>query len=97
MYLPRTKYPPSLISLPNSGKVRNHGKKDSFEKENRGGTSQEELRRKKLCFTCQQPWILGHKCAKGKAHYIEFLFEDDEEGEDKEVKIESQEEGYDTI
>ena len=41
---------------------------------------QDELRRKKLCFSCQEPWALGHKCVKGKAHYIEVFSESDEEG-----------------
>ena len=52
-------------------------KKDSFAKENKGEPRKEELRRKNLCFTYQQPWVPGHKCEKGKAHYIEFLYEDD--------------------
>ena len=31
-----------------------------------------ELRRKKLCFTCREPWVLGHRClGKGQVHYIE--------------------------
>ena len=71
-------------------------KKDSFAKENKGWTRKEELRRKKICFTCQQPWVPGHKCAKGKAHYIEVLSEDEEEGEDEESQIVTQEEGYET-
>jgi len=41
---------------------------------------QDELRRKKLCFSCQEPWAPGHKCVKGKAHYIEVFSESDEEG-----------------
>ena len=27
---------------------------------------------------------MGHKCAKGKAHYIEVFSEDEEEGEEEE-------------
>jgi hypothetical protein len=31
-----------------------------------------ELMRKKLCFSCRDPWVLGHKCmGKGEIHYIE--------------------------
>jgi hypothetical protein len=38
-----------------------------------------ELRRKKLCFTCKEPWDLTHKCmGKGKAHYIEVISNDEE-------------------
>ena len=40
---------------------------------------QYELRRKKLCFSYQEPWAPRHKCVKGKAHYIEVFFESDEE------------------
>ena len=41
------------------------------------------MRRRKLCFTCQESWELGHGCAGGKAHYIE-VFSDDEEEEEEE-------------
>ena len=41
-----------------------------------------ELRRKKLCFTCQEPWIPGHRwLGKGKAHCFEVYFDS---GEDEE-------------
>ena len=29
-----------------------------------------ELRKKRLCFTFQESWAPGHRCAAGKAHYI---------------------------
>jgi hypothetical protein len=39
-----------------------------------------ELRRKKLCFTCKEPWYPTHKCmGKDKAHYIEVISDDEEE------------------
>ena len=42
-----------------------------------------DLRRKKLCFTCQEPWAPGHRCAgKAKAHYIEVY--SGNEGEESE-------------
>ena len=44
---------------------------------------QRELRKKKLCFTCQEPWVPRHRCVAGKAHYIE-VFLDLEEDEDDE-------------
>ena len=50
--------------------------RDNFSKD------RDELRRKKLCFSCQQPWVPGHKCAKGKAHYIEVFFLSEYEEED---------------
>ena len=42
-----------------------------------------ELRKKRLCFTCQEPWAPGHRCAAGKAHFIE-VFSDDSGEEDEE-------------
>ena len=36
-----------------------------------------------MCFTCQEPWVPGHRCSgKAKAHYIEVY--SDSEGEDYE-------------
>ena len=58
---------------------------DSFFKENMEGPSKEELKRKKLCFTCQQTWVPGHRCAKLKARYIEVFSEDEEEGREEET------------
>jgi hypothetical protein len=43
-------------------------------------TTRRELRRKKLFFTCKEPWDPGNKCmGKGKAHYIEVISDDEEE------------------
>ena len=40
--------------------------------------SWQELWRKKLCFTCKEPWGHGHRClGKGKIHYIEVMPDDD--------------------
>ena len=37
-----------------------------------------DLRRKKLCFTCQEPGVPGHKCArKAKDHYIKVYSDSD--------------------
>ena len=47
--------------------------------------TRKELRRKKLCFTCQEPWIPGHRCAgKDKAHYIEVYLDSEEEEDEPE-------------
>ena len=43
------------------------------------------MRRRKLYFTCQESWALGHRCAVVKAHYIE-VFSDNEEEEEEEPK-----------
>ena len=43
-----------------------------------------KLKKKRLCFTCQEPWAPGHRCATGKAHFIEVFSESsgEEDGED---------------
>jgi hypothetical protein len=42
-----------------------------------------ELMRKNLCFSCRDPWVLGHKCmGKGQIHYIEVESGSEEEDED---------------
>jgi hypothetical protein len=34
--------------------------------------TRQELMRKKIFFSCRDPWILGHRCmGKGEIHYIE--------------------------
>jgi hypothetical protein len=40
--------------------------------------------RKKLRFTCKDPWVPGHKCmGKGEIHYIEVVADNvDNEEED---------------
>ena len=52
---PTTKYPPDPNFPSNFKEGKNPWKKESSTKENKGGPSKEDLRRKKLCFTCQQP------------------------------------------
>ena len=48
--------------------------------------TRKDLRRKKLCFTCQEPWVLGHRCAgNAKAHYIEVYSDSDEEDYEQEA------------
>ena len=45
--------------------------------------TRKDLRRKKLCFTCQEPWVPGHRWSgKAKTHYIEVY--SDNEGEESE-------------
>ena len=47
-----------------------------------------ELKKKRLCFTCQEPWAPGHRCAAGKAHFIEVFSESSGE-EDEEDDVEA--------
>ena len=45
--------------------------------------TRQELRRKKLCFRCQEPWVPGHRCSgKGKAHYIEVYSDSGDDGDE---------------
>jgi hypothetical protein len=44
-----------------------------------------DLRRKKLCFTCKEPWHPGHRfLGKGKIHYIEVVSDSEEETDEEE-------------
>lgn len=43
--------------------------------------TRKDLRRRKLCFTCQEPWAPGHQCTTGKAHYTEVFSDSDQEDE----------------
>ena len=43
-----------------------------------------ELKKKRLCFTCQEPWAPGHRCAAGKAHFIEVFSKSSGEEDDEE-------------
>jgi hypothetical protein len=47
--------------------------------------TRKEFRRKKLCFSCQEPWVSGYRCpGKGKAHYIEVYSDSGEEEDEQE-------------
>jgi hypothetical protein len=49
-----------------------------------------ELMRKKLCFSCRDPWVPGHRCmGKGQIHYIEVESGSEEEDEDIEAPTDS--------
>ena len=61
--------------IPPTNKFPTPNKKDYSYKD------QDELRRKKLCFSFQWPWIFGHIGAKGKEHCIIVIYEDDDEGD----------------
>ena len=41
------------------------------------------MRRRKICFTCQESWAPRHRCAARKAHYIEVFLDDEEEEEEE--------------
>lgn len=47
-----------------------------------------DLRWKKLCFTCKKPWEPGHKClGRGQVHYIEVISSEKNRIEELEPKI----------
>jgi hypothetical protein len=49
-----------------------------------------ELMRKKLCFSCRDPWVPGHRCmGKGHIHYIEVESGSEEEDEDIQAPTDS--------
>ena len=51
--------------------------------------TRKDLRRNKLCFTCQEPWVPCHRCSgNSKAHYIKIY----SESEGEESKHETTEE-----
>ena len=45
-----------------------------------------ELKKKQLCFTCQEPWAPGHRCVAGKAHFIEVFSESSGEEDEEDDK-----------
>jgi hypothetical protein len=64
-------------------------------KENLDDDTRRELMRKKLCFSCRDPWVLGHRCmGKGEIHYIEVATDnvDSEEEEQDNGSTSSEEE-----
>ena len=57
--------------------------------------ARQDLRRKKLCFTCQEPWVPGHRCSgKGKDYYIDAYSDN---GEDDDYHYQEQGETPGTI
>ena len=62
--IPKNRFPPR-----NNFPIKDKEKKP-FQKERMGNDTRLDLKIKKLCFTCQEPWVPGHKCSgKGKAYY----------------------------
>jgi hypothetical protein len=57
--------------------------KEWIGKEKLDEATRNELRRNKLCFSCKEPWELGHSfIGKGKVQYIEVHSDSDEEEEE---------------
>ena len=89
MQCPKNRFPPRT-NFP----IKDKGRKP-FQKEWMDNDTRQDLRRKKLCFTCQEPWVPGHRCSgKGKAYYIEAYFDS---GEDEDYQDQEQGETPETI
>jgi hypothetical protein len=57
-----------------------------------------ELMRKKLCFSCRDPWVPGHRClGKGQLHYIEVESGSEQEDEDIRARVDSDSEDETTL
>ena len=73
-----------MPSFPSKGKEEKaSSSKESSYKKPLDDEVWRDLRRRKLFFTCQESWAPGHRCAAGKAHYIEVFSDDEEEEEDE--------------
>jgi hypothetical protein len=68
--------------IPQKGKDKNPPVKEGIGKERLDEETQNELRKKNLCFSYKEHWAPGHRCmGKGNVHYIEVHSDSDEEKE----------------
>jgi hypothetical protein len=66
--------------IPQRDKDQKPFQREWKEKDKLDDETRRELMRKKLCFTCKEPWVPGHRCmGKHKVHYIEVVSDSDEE------------------
>jgi hypothetical protein len=68
-------------------------------KEKLDDETKREIMRKKICFSCRDPWVPGHRCmGKGDIHYIEVATDsvDSEEEEQDSGSTSSEEESAPT-
>jgi hypothetical protein len=68
-------------------------------KEKLDNETRREIMRKKLCFSCREPWVPGHRCMdKGEIHYITVATDnvDSEEEEEDSGSTSSEEESTPT-
>ena len=85
--------------FPQRDRDRNPFQKEWKGKEKLDDETRQELMRKKLCFNCRDPWVLGHRCmGKGEIHYIEVAADnvDSEEEEQDSGSTSSKEESAPT-
>jgi hypothetical protein len=66
--------------IPQEAKETKFSQKPWTGKDRMDEETRREPRRKKLCFSCKEPWKSGHRCmGKGKVHYIEVLSDEEDE------------------
>jgi hypothetical protein len=59
--------------------------------------TQRELRRKKIFYTCKELWEPSHQfIRKGKVHYIEAVFDEEDDSDDEGIGQESGDSSHDT-
>ena len=80
--IPKTKFSPKLF-VPTKEKEVKPPQRDWVGRNKMDHATRQELRKKKLCFSCQEPWVPGHRCIRqGKAHYIEVYSDSGDEEEE---------------
>ena len=88
--VPKNRFLPKFY-IPQKGKEIKQQQQEPFGKGKLDDETRKDLRRRRLCFSCQQPWAPGHRCTKGKAHYIEVFSESEDEEDNLELnQVESQ-------
>jgi len=88
--LPRTRtpYPQRQGFQPKGKDVRIPPSKGNPGRVQIDDDARRELKKKWLCFTCQELWALGHRCAAGKANFIKVFSESNgEEDEEDDVEV----------
>ena len=78
--VPKIRFWPEPTFTPRTKDIR-QTQRDWVSKPKLDEETRRELRKNKLCFSCQKPWAPRHRCARkdriDKAHYIEVYSESD--------------------
>ena len=82
-----SKKAPTKPFTPQGGKETKFPHKPWIGKDRMGEENQRELRRNKIFFSCKDPWESGHQCiGKGKVHYIEEVSDEEDVGDDEDIR-----------
>eukprot|EP00253_Pinus_taeda_P011506 PITA_11506 len=79
----RTPYPQRQTFQPKGKDVRIPPPKGNPGRAQIDDDARRELKKKRLCFTCQESWAPRHRCVAGKAHFIEVFSESSGEEDEK--------------